>query len=69
MMGEAAMETNVASSVNNLGQAVTVVTFSDGSVAEVVTYVHENELQVTIDRSRTHGTTVAVDDNDVYIAR
>lgn len=63
------MENNIASSVNNLGQAVTVVNFPDGGVAEVVTYVHENELQVTIDRSKTHGTTVTVDDNDVYIAR
>ncbi|GAB4975594.1 MULTISPECIES: hypothetical protein [Mycobacterium] len=49
-------------------QAVTVAQFADGAVVEVVTYVHENELQVTISTSRGHGTTVTVDDVDVYRA-
>ncbi|MDV3306834.1 hypothetical protein K7Z75_24735 [Mycobacterium avium subsp. hominissuis] len=49
-------------------QAVTVAQFADGGVAEVVTYVHEDELQVTISTSRGHGATVTVDDADVYRA-
>lgn len=57
---------NIETSINDSWQAVTVVTFPDGEVAEVVTYIHDNELQVTVDRSRSHGTTVTVDDNDVY---
>jgi hypothetical protein len=47
-------------------QGVTLVTFADGGVAEVVTYVHENELQVTVSTTNKHGTTVTVDDIDVY---
>lgn len=59
---------NIETSINESWQAVTLAKFPDGTVAEVVTYIHGNELQVTIDPPRTHRVTVTVDDKDVYSA-
>lgn len=59
----------ITSAVINTGPipvAVTVVQFPDAGVAEVATYIHENQLQVSVDQSMTHGTTVTVDDTDIY---
>ncbi|WP_157931696.1 hypothetical protein [Mycobacteroides abscessus] len=48
-------------------QGRTVIQFPTGGVAEVVAYVYEGELQVTVNSSKSHGVTVTVDDNDVFI--
>ncbi|OHU47266.1 hypothetical protein BKG82_26810 [Mycobacteroides chelonae] len=62
---------NIETYINDSWQAVTLVTFHDGTVAEVVTYIdaNDNALQVTVGQARAHGTTVTVDDNDVYCGR
>jgi hypothetical protein len=59
----------IASNVVEAGGAplaVTVVQFPDGGVADVTIYVRGEELQVSVDQSVAHATTITVDDHDVY---
>jgi hypothetical protein len=46
--------------------AVTVVQFPDGGVADVTIHVRGEELQVSVDQSVAHATTITIDDHDVY---
>lgn len=63
------MSSSVSCSVNARNQAVILVQFSDGGVAEIVAYMHQNGLQVSIDSASKHETTVTVDQRDVYPIR